>query len=77
MRRFFYMLRHFQARFDVRIPSLKKSLQKSAFFCKKGVAFPDGLCYNLFRIKQLMTIAPLAQLVEHLTLNQGAQGSSP
>jgi len=25
----------------------------------------------------LMTIAPLAQLVEHLTLNQGAQGSSP
>jgi hypothetical protein len=54
-----------------------QNMRKNAFFCKKGVAFSEKPCYNFFRIKQLMTIAPLAQLVEHLTLNQGAQGSSP
>ena len=31
------------------------------------------LLYSVFRVRY----APLAQLVEHLTLNQGVQGSSP
>ena len=32
-----------------------------------------SLLYSVFRVRY----APLAQLVEHLTLNQGVQGSSP
>ena len=34
--------------------------------------------YLVFRVYALkMSYAPLAQLVEHLTLNQGVHGSSP
>ena len=37
------------------------------------------LCYiiNFAFVTTLYIYAPLAQLVEHLTLNQGVQGSSP
>ena len=36
----------------------------------------DALCY-LPAFSLFVSYAPLAQLVEHLTLNQGVQGSSP
>ena len=32
---------------------------------------------NSTKVEFFSTYAPLAQLVEHLTLNQGVQGSSP
>ena len=38
------------------------------------------MCYNIFvALKRIEAYgyAPLAQLEEHLTLNQGVQGSSP
>lgn len=42
-RRFFYILLHFQTQSDASLPHteylVEKSLQKNAFFCKKGVAF--------------------------------------
>ena len=38
-------------------------------FCRKGIA--------LTAEQNFITPAPLAQLEEHLTLNQGVQGSSP
>ncbi len=44
-------------------------------FLKKVVANSNSLCYILSCV--VNTDAPLAQLVEHLTLNQGVQGSSP
>ena len=45
-------------------------------FFKKMLAFLILLLYNIRCVKEL-TLAPLAQLEEHLTLNQGVQGSSP
>ena len=41
---------------------------------------PETLYYNnscMLRNMHFIGHAPLAQLVEHLTLNQGVQGSSP
>ena len=38
------------------------------------LAISDAAIYN---ISCVMKCAPLAQLVEHLTLNQGVRGSSP
>ena len=41
---------------------------------------PKTIYYNNFCVldkPQQTRFAPLAQLVEHLTLNQGVQGSSP
>ena len=40
------------------------------------LAFRRLLCYNIFRCKTIR-FARLAQLAEHLTLNQGVQGSNP
>ena len=61
--------------------------------CKRGDAFSlavligRGLDFVSFRLSYFSSFvqfsgcvvqyAPLAQLVEHLTLNQGVQGSSP
>ena len=36
-----------------------------------------NMCYYKSRVTEVTKYAPLAQLVEHLTLNQGVQGSSP
>ena len=47
---------------------------------KKAVDKPRKMRIMVFvgwRIKLMRQYAPLAQLVEHLTLNQGVQGSSP
>lgn len=48
---------------------------------KKGVAFRQQLIYNTICVEEHETQkqknARLAQLVEHLTLNQGVQGSNP
>lgn len=51
-------------------------------FLKKTLAKHKTLYYNNFCVLQRTQTAdtghaPLAQLVEHLTLNQGVQGSSP
>ena len=51
-------------------------------FFKKTLAKHKTLYYNNFCVLQRTQTAdtghaPLAQLVEHLTLNQGVQGSSP
>ena len=45
-------------------------------YFKKKLAIMNLLYYNNFCSLELQH-APLAQLVEHLTLNQGVQGSSP
>ncbi len=45
-------------------------------FFQKTLAFRRLLCYNIFRCKTIR-FARLAQLAEHLTLNQGVQGSNP
>ena len=50
-------------------------------FLKKVLAFYRNLLYNQFRVQEKYEYktkehASLAQLVEHLTLNQGVQGSS-
>ena len=42
-------------------------------FRKKTLAISANIDYNI----PVDRYAPLAQLVEHLTLNQGVQGSSP
>ncbi len=42
---------------------------------KKIVAFLKKILYNNFRVNDID--ARLAQLAEHLTLNQGVQGSNP
>ena len=48
---------------------------------KKILAFEKKMLYNITCVKELVkklkNYARLAQLVEHLTLNQGVQGSSP
>ena len=45
---------------------------------KKMLAFYHKVVYyTLCALKQAHTYGPLAQLVEHLTLNQGVQGSNP
>ncbi len=45
---------------------------------KKTLAFLKTMYYNLHcAFDEDTRYAPLAQLVEHLTLNQGVQGSSP
>ena len=48
---------------------------------EKGVAFWQQLIYNTICVEEHETQkqknARLAQLVEHLTLNQGVQGSNP
>ena len=46
---------------------LKKVLDKSILF----------LYNRMCELKKTFQYAPLAQLAEHLTLNQGVQGSSP
>ena len=44
----------------------------------KYLSFYSSLSLTLFSFQGvLIGYAPLAQLVEHLTLNQGVQGSSP
>ena len=54
----------------VLMKSYRSSLQELFFL---QFALLNG-CYSVFRV---LKHAPLAQLVEHLTLNQGVQGSSP
>ncbi len=44
---------------------------------KKRLAFLTIIIYNTPCVEEIHTQALLAQLVEHLTLNQGVQGSSP
>ena len=47
-------------------------------FFKKVLAFWEMMYYNHFCVEKMnVGNALLAQLVEHLTLNQGVQGSSP
>ena len=41
------------------------------------LAFVLGMCYITTCPVEDTRNGPLAQLVEHLTLNQGVQGSSP
>ena len=53
-------------------------VEKSTKLFKKTLAFLKTMYYNLHcAFDEDTRYAPLAQLVEHLTLNQGVQGSSP
>ena len=55
---------------------LKSNFGKALKVCFPLI-FPSFL-YSVFRaLFQSLPFAPLAQLVEHLTLNQGVPGSSP
>ena len=66
-----------------------RKCRKEVKFCKyflqsilkKGVAFWQQLIYNTICVEEHETQkqknARLAQLVEHLTLNQGVKGSNP
>ena len=49
---------------------IKKTLDRSVFFIYNYFCCTDGT-------DKLISFAPLAQLVEQLTLNQWAYGSSP
>ena len=54
--------------------------RRKIYLCrfKKGVDFPPNMSIMVTALEKCVkTNAPLAQLVEHLTLNQGVQGSSP
>ena len=56
--------------------SSKKNIKK----IKKVLAILKYILYNKFRLEETIkniSFALLAQLEEHLTLNQGVQGSSP
>ena len=46
-------------------------------FLIESIDNPLPFVYNISRRLENRGYAPLAQLVEHLTLNQGVQGSSP
>ena len=55
---------------------LKSNFGKALKVCFPLI-FPSFL-YSVFRaLFQSLPFAPLAQLVEHLTLNQGVPGSNP
>ncbi len=44
---------------------------------EKVLAIFEILFYNISCVQETQGNAPLAQLAEHLTLNQGVQGSNP
>ena len=54
----------------------KKKLEKNLVVTKIVRTFAPAIRKEL-RMKNKKNDAPVAQLVEHLTLNQGVQGSSP
>ena len=61
-----------------------KNISKNLKKFKKLLAFSKKLLYNITCVKETQKQnkenkenARLAQLVEHLTLNQGVQGSNP
>ena len=54
----------------------KKKLEKNLVVTKIVRTFAPAIRKEL-RTKNKKNDAPVAQLVEHLTLNQGVQGSSP
>ena len=58
-----------------------KNISKNLKNFKKLLAFSKKLLYNIACVKETQKQnkenARLAQLVEHLTLNQGVQGSNP
>ena len=55
--------------------------QRNSIKNKKTLEIIKKILYNIPCVKEkinsIMRNAPLAQLVEHLTLNQGVQGSNP
>ena len=61
------------------------AFKNNKIFLKKVLAFHNNIAYNNTCVRQeksspddkITSYALLAQLVEHLTLNQGVQGSSP
>ena len=57
----------------------KTGKEKTLKKIKKLVAKKQTMVYNKYcsAVNNLNKYAPLAQLEEHLTLNQGVQGSSP
>ena len=55
-------------------PFLSSFLQKSQ---KRLAFYPVLVYYNIRAQEQHVPHGPLAQLAEHLTLNQGVQGSIP
>ena len=59
-------------------PRVRQIAKKNRFFEKKGL-HSSFFCAILFSVERETSCgnAPLAQLVEHLTLNQGVPGSSP
>ena len=64
------------------LSELLRTVTKNLKFLKKPLAILLKVYYNVpchsERVTNIhMIFAPLAQLVEHLTLNQGVQGSSP
>ena len=66
------------------ISDYAKNISKNLKNFKKLLAFSKKLLYNITCVKETQKQnkenkenARLAQLVEHLTLNQGVQGSNP
>ena len=66
------------------ISDYAKNISKNLKKFKKLLAFSKKLLYNITCVKETQKQnkenkenARLAQLVEHLTLNQGVQGSNP
>ena len=59
----------------------EKKQRNSIKKIKKTLEIIKKILYNISCVKEkinsIMRNAPLAQLVEHLTLNQGVQGSNP
>ena len=54
-----------------------KTAEKRIKKVKKSVDTDSILCYTMSCVEITQGHAPLAQLAEHLTLNQGVQGSNP
>jgi hypothetical protein len=55
----------------------KEIIKKTKNNYKKRVDFSTLFYYNSNHVEKIITQARLAQLAEHLTLNQGVQGSNP
>ena len=56
---------------------LKENNKKTKNIYKKRVDFSTLFHYNSNHVEKIINRARLAQLAEHLTLNQGVQGSNP
>ena len=53
------------------------SFTRKSFFLKKTEEIFGGSEKSMYLCIRIWEVAPVAQLVEHLTLNQGVQGSNP